>query len=205
MAYRHAPVALAYPIARSAPLFIALISTLVFGESFSPAGLAGIVISSSVALLLLGLTAWGNDARYAIAPVLLAAMGTTLYSLSDKVAVSHLPSFTSQLGYITLGYLCAWLALTLALHRETGLWRPRLRPPAGLLLAGALSIGTSYALIVHAMTELPAAYTVALSNGGIVIASLLSIFGFKERQHRWARLLWASVLAAGLALVALAG
>ena len=55
------------------------------------------------------------------------------------------------------------------------------------------------------MTELPAAYTVALSNGGIVIATLLSVFWFKERQHRWARLLWASVLAAGLALIALAG
>jgi hypothetical protein len=45
---------------------------------------------------------------------------------------------------------------------------------------------------------------VALGNGGIVIAVLLSVFWFKEREHRWVRLLWASVLAAGLAAIALA-
>ncbi|MDD4881886.1 MAG: DMT family transporter [Gallionellaceae bacterium] len=204
VAYRHAPVALAYPIARSAPLFIALAGALLFGETYSPAGIAGIAVSS-LALVLLGATAWRLDARHAIAPALLAALATTVYSLSDKVAVSHLPGLTSQLGYISLGYLCAWLALSLRLRRESGHWRPRRRPPLGLLAAGALSIGTSYALVVHAMASLPAAYTVALSNGGIVIAVLLSVFWFGEKQHRWARLFWATVLAAGLALVAASG
>jgi phosphonate utilization associated putative membrane protein len=203
VAYRHAPVALAYPIARSAPLFIALTSRLLFDETFSRIGAAGIAISSA-ALFLLGATAWRIDARRAIGPALLAAMGTTVYSLSDKVAVDYLPSFPSQLGYITLGYLCAWLALTLAMRRDTGHWLPRLRPRLGPLTAGALSIGMAYALIVHAMANLSAAYTVALSNGGIVVAALLSVFWFKEREHRWARLFWASVLAAGLGMVALA-
>lgn len=203
VAYRHAPVALAYPIARSAPLFIALASGLLFGERFSFIGAAGIVVSSA-ALILLGATAWRVEARRAILPALLAAMGTTVYSLSDKVAVGHLPGFAAQLGYITLGYLCAWLVLTLRLRGETGHWRPRERPPLGLLVAGSLSIGTAYALVVHAMAELSAAYTVALSNGGIVIAVLLSVFWFKEAEHRWARLFWAGVLALGLSLVALA-
>lgn len=202
-AYRHAPVALAYPIARSAPLFIALVSWLVFGETFSPLGAAGIALSSA-ALFLLGATAWRGDARRAIAPALLAALGTTVYSLSDKVAVNHLPGLASQIGYISLGYLAAWLALTVNLRGETGRWLPRHRPPLHLLLAGALSIGTSYALIVHAMATLSAAYTVALSNGGIVIAAFLSVFWFKEHQHRQARLFWATVLAAGLAIIALA-
>lgn len=203
LAYKHAPVALAYPIARSAPLFIALVSWLVFNERFSFTGLLGIAVSTT-ALILLGTTAWRVDARRAIAPALLAAMGTTVYSLSDKVAVGHLPGFASQLGYISLGYLCAWLVLTLKLRWETGHWRPRERPPWGPLAAGALTIGTSYALIVHAMSGMSAAYTVALGNGGIVIAALLSVFWFKEGEHRWARLFWAGVLAAGLGLVALA-
>ncbi|MFA5081492.1 MAG: DMT family transporter [Hydrogenophilaceae bacterium] len=203
VAYRHAPVALAYPIARSAPLFIALVSALLFGATFSPAGIAGIVISS-LALLLLGATAWRVDARRAIAPALLAAMATTVYSLSDKVAVTHLPGLASQFGYVTLGYLVAWLALTVALRLESGHWRPRQRPPAGLLAAGALAIGTAYALVIFAMASLPAAYTVALSNGGIVIAALLSVFWFGEKQHRRSRLFWTAVLAAGLGLVALA-
>lgn len=202
-AYRHAPVALAYPIARSSPLFIALVSAALFGEAFSLAGMVGIAVSS-MALFMLGATAWRVDARRAIGPALLAALGTTTYSLSDKVAVGHLPGLVAQLGYISLGYLCAWLALSVKLHRQTGHWRPRFHPPLKLLVAGALTIGTSYALIVHAMSTLPAAYTVALSNGGIVIAALLSVFWFKEREHRAARLFWAGILAAGLAAVALA-
>lgn len=194
-------VALAYPIARSAPLFIALASWLAFGETFSTLGAAGIALSSA-ALLLLGATAWRVDARRAIAPALLAALGTTVYSLSDKVAVGHLPGLTSQMGYISLGYLAAWLALSANLKRETGRWLPRHRPPLHLLLAGALSIGTAYGLVVYAMATLSAAYTVALSNGGIVIAAFLSVFWFKEHQHRWARLLWATVLAGGLGMIA---
>lgn len=203
LAYRHAPVALAYPVARSAPLFIALAGWLLFDTRFSALGLAGIGVSS-LALVCLGATAWRVEARRALAPALTAALGTTVYSLSDKLAVTRLPDFPSQLGYVSLGYLAAWLALSLRVRVETGHWRPRLRPPARLLGAGALTIGTAYVLVVHAMASLPAAYTVALSNGGIVIAALLSVFWFRERQHRWARLAWAAVLAAGLALVALA-
>lgn len=204
VAYRHAPVALVYPVARSAPLFIVLASWLAFGESFNGIGLAGIALSS-VALFLLGATAWRIDARRAIAPALLAAMGTTVYSLSDKMAVNALPGFASKLGYISLGYLCAWLALTVALRRETGRWLPGQRPAFGRLVAGTLSIGTAYALIVHAMVSMPAAYAVALSNGGIVIAAWLSVFWHGETEHRWARLLLASLLAIGLAMVAWAG
>lgn len=202
-AYAHAPVALVYPIARSSPLFIALASAVLFGERFSPAGVAGIALSSA-ALVCLGATAWRVDARRAILPALAAAMGTTAYSLSDKMAVASLPGFAGQLGYISVGYLLAWIALTLRLRMETGLWRPRLLPPLGVLALGSLSIGTAYALVVHAMAELPAAYTVALSNGGIVIAALLSVFWFREMEHRRARLFWAALLSIGLSLVALA-
>lgn len=203
VAYRHAPVALAYPIARSSPLFIALGSWLVFDEQFNRLGLLGIGVST-LGLMLLGRTAWRGDARAALAPALLAALGTTLYSLSDKVAVGHLPSLPSQLGYVSLGYLGAWVGLSTLLRRETGRWLPARRPSKGTLLLGALTIGTAYALVIHAMASLSAAYTVALSNGGIVIAALLSIFWFKEREHHWARLFWAAVLAVGLGMVALA-
>jgi phosphonate utilization associated putative membrane protein len=203
VAYRHAPVALAYPIARSSPLFIALASALLFGESFARLGLLGIGVST-LGLVMLGRTAWRGDARMALAPALLAAFGTTAYSLSDKQAVLHIPSLGSQLGYVSLGYLVAWLGLGARLRAETGRWVPARRPDTGTLLIGALTIGTAYALVIHAMASLPAAYAVAISNGGIVIAALLSVFWFKEAEHRWARLFWAAVLAVGLGLVALA-
>jgi phosphonate utilization associated putative membrane protein len=203
IAYRHAPVSLAYPVARSSPLFIALAGTLFLGESFGTLGMLGIGVST-LGLIMLGRTAWRGDARGALAPALMAALGTTGYSLSDKVAVAYLPSLTSQLGYVSLGYLIAWLGLCVFLRAESGRPWPTQRPDAPTLLVGALTIGSAYALVIHAMAELQAAYAVALSNGGIVIAALLSVFWFKETEHRWARLAWAVALAGGLALVALA-
>jgi len=203
IAYQHAPVALAYPLARSSPLFIALASALLFGESFNTSGLLGIGVST-LALVMLGRTAWRGDARAALAPALLAALGTTAYSLSDKVAVAYLPTPGSQLGYVSLAYLFAWLGLGARLRGETGRWVPVRRPGTPTLLVGALTIGTAYALVIHAMKSLPAAYAVALSNGGIVIAALLSVFWFREVEHRWSRLFWAAVLALGLGLLTLA-
>lgn len=203
VAYRHAPVALAYPIARSSPLFIALASAFLFGESFARLGMLGIGVST-LGLVMLGRTAWRGDARMALAPALLAALGTTVYSLSDKVAVDFMPSLGSQLGYVSLGYLIAWLGLSTRLRAETGRWAPVRRPDLVTLLVGASTIGTAYALVIHAMASLPAAYAVAISNGGIVIAALLSVFWFRETEHRWARLTWAAVLAVGLGLVSLA-
>jgi phosphonate utilization associated putative membrane protein len=203
LAYRHAPVALAYPIARSSPLFIALAGALFLGEGLGTLGMFGIGVST-LGLLMLGRTAWRGDARAALAPAFLAALGTTVYSLSDKLAVAKLPSLASQLGYVSLAYGIAWVGLSLRMRLETGRAWPTARPKTGILLLGALSIGTAYALVIHAMADMPAAYAVALSNGGIVIAALLSVFWFREHEHRWARLLWAGVLAAGLGLVALA-
>ena len=77
-------------------------------------------------------------------------------------------------------------------------------PTTEMPTAGHPTIGTAYALVIHAMASLPAAYVVAISNGGIVIAALLSVFWFRETEHRWARLTWAAVLAVGLGLVSLA-
>lgn len=50
---------------------------------------------------------------------------------------------------------------------------------------------------------LPAAYVVALSNLGIVVAAFLSVFVFREREHAAQRLIWASLLAASLLRIAI--
>lgn len=69
------------------------------------------------------------------------------------------------------------------------------------LLIGALFIGSGYGLVIGAMRVIPAAYAVALSNLGIVVAAFLSVVVFREREHVAQRLIWASVLAASLMLI----
>ena len=200
-AYRHAPVALVYPLARSAPLLIALVGVIVIGDRLSPLGWAGI-LASTVAILLLGASGRHGKARGALLPAALAACGTTVYSLADKVAVTQLPSYLAQLGYVSATYLGAWALYTLWLRRQCGNWWPPSHPGAWPLLVGASFIGSGYALVIGTMRVIPAAYAVALSNLGIVVAAFLSVFAFHEREHANQRLLWASVLAASLLLIA---
>lgn len=202
-AYRHAPVALVYPIARSSPLLIALWSVLFFDEQLAPLGWAGILVSVA-GLFWLGLSARGGLARHALPWAGLAALCTSVYSLSDKVAVAYLPSFSSQLGLVTAGYCVSWCGLSLINLRETGSWKPVRRPPWPGLIAASLCLGTAYALVIHAMQYLPAAYVVTFTNMGLVLATLLSVFAFRERTRWRTRVGAVAVISVGIVLVGLA-
>jgi len=199
-AYHHAPVALVYPLARSSPLLIALWSWLFFSENFSFLELLAISISV-FGLWILAASSRHSDTRHALPWAAGAAFATSLYSLSDKVAVGYLPGFAEQLGFITVGYSASFIGLSVVQRYETGLWIPVLRPPWSKLLIGGLFIGTAYALIVRAMRDLPAAHVVSFTNAGIVLAVLLSISVFHERAHWQHRLAGALVVSIGLVLL----
>ncbi|MFT6905081.1 MAG: phosphonate utilization associated putative membrane protein [Oleiphilaceae bacterium] len=199
-AYYYAPVSLVYPVARSSPLLIAFWSWLLFSEVLSLEEFVAIIISVAGLWFLAASTKQG-DARHALPWAGIAAFGTSVYSISDKVAVEYLPGFTEQLGYISVGYACSFVALTIIQKKESGSWRPQVRPHWSLILIGGLCIGTAYALVVRAMRELPAAHVVSFTNGGIVLAVLLSIIMFKEREHWKMRILGSLVVSAGLILL----
>ncbi len=203
-AYHYAPVALVYPLARSSPLLIALWAWLLFRREMS-AGEYGAIGVSVFGLWILASSSRDGDTRHALPWTLAAAFATSLYSLSDKSAVAHLQGFGVQLGFITVGYAVSFVGLTLLQRRDTGDWVPSLRPAWFPLLTGGLCIGVAYALVVGAMRELPAAYVVSFTNGGIVLAVLLSIGVFREREHWRQRLLGAGVVTSGLVLLGWSG
>jgi phosphonate utilization associated putative membrane protein len=199
-AYHHAPVALVYPLARSSPILIALWSWLIFSQTFSLwEGLA--IGASVVGLWILAASSRHGDAKHALPWTLLAALSTSVYSLSDKVAVEYLPGFVEQLGFITIGYASSFLGLSILQRVETNRWLPQARPPIAYVLLGGLFIGTAYALVVRAMAALPAAHVVSFTNAGIVLAVLLSILLFAEREHWQQRLIGALVVSVGLLLL----
>ncbi|MDX5364488.1 MAG: EamA family transporter [Pseudazoarcus pumilus] len=202
-AYRRAPVALVYPVARSSPLLIAVWSVLFFGESLSGLGWVGILVSVMGLLWLAG-TARSGEPRAALPWALLAALATSVYSLSNKVAVPALPGFASLLGWVSLAFLASWCVLSVANLRATGHIVPGMRPPWCPVLAASVCIGLGYAPVIHALKYLPAAYVLAFLNMGLVLATLLSIFLFGERTHWRARLAAVSVIAAGIVCVGLA-
>jgi len=71
------------------------------------------------------------------------------------------------------------------------------------MIIGGLCIGTAYALVIHTMRTLPSAEVVTYTNGGIVIASILSLTWFKERHDWGRRLIGAVIVTLGLVITAL--
>lgn len=196
-AYHYAPVALVYPIVRSSPVLIILWAWLIFDQTIPLMGIIGIGISA-VGLWILAGTSRHGDTRHALPWALIAAFSTSIYSLSDKVAVAYLPTFGSQLGFITVGYFCSFLGLTYVQYRESNSFRPQCRPKFAYILPGGLFIGVAYALVVRAMLELPASYVVAYTNAGIVLATIFSIYVFKESESWMYRITAAIVITLGL-------
>lgn len=199
-AYHFAPVALVYPIARSSPVLIAIWAWFLFEQDISLNGITGIGISV-LGLWVLAATSRNGDTKHALPWAIMAAVATSIYSLSDKVAVAYLPSFGSQLGFISAGYLVSFIGLSIFQYRETGSLIPKCRPKRRYILSGGLFIGIAYALVVRAMLELPAAYVVAYTNAGIVLATTLSIWLFKEKENWLRRVLAAIVITAGLVVL----
>lgn len=201
-AYEHAPVALVYPLVRSSPLLIALWSVLLTGESLSTNAWLGIGISV-IGLWLLSWSALRNASdRKALPWTFVAMLATSIYSLTDKAATGSVPGFDGLIGIVSVGYFAAWLSITLAMKQKTGRWVPEKRIDTTAMIVGGLCIGTAYALVIHAMRTLPSAEVVTYTNGGIVIASILSLTWFKERQDWERRLVGAVIVALGLIVTA---
>jgi phosphonate utilization associated putative membrane protein len=203
-AYRHAPVPLVYPIARSSPFLIALWSVLFFGETLSDTGWAGIAVSVAGVLALAG-TARGGEPGRALPWALLAALGTSIYSTANKLAVPALPNYGVMLGYVTVTFIAAWLALTWENHLHGRRLAPKRAPHTAKWLVGGLCIGNAYALVIYAMQFIPAAYAVAFTNTGIVLAGVIAMVFFREHERWRARLAAMTVICAGLALLVLRG
>ena len=202
-AYHYAPVALVYPVARSSPLLIVLWSWLLFQQGTGIGGVSGILISV-VGLWVLAVSSRHGDARHAIPWAIGAALATSIYSISDKLAVTYLSSFGAQLGFISVGYLASFFGLTFLQWKASGRIIPERRPKIPYLLIGGLSIGIAYALVVRAMLELHAAIVVAYTNSGIVLATLLSIFIFKETEKYRVRIAAAIIVSSGLVILGIA-
>lgn len=201
MAYRYAPVPLVYPIARSSPVLIAVWTTLLSGDVPPIAGWFGILVSVA-GLLWLAVTGRRGMSARALPWAALAAFATSVYSTSNKYAVVDVPGYSAQLGYVSVTFLAAWLVLSWQIKRETGRFRPARVPHTGAWVLGGIFIGNAYALVIHAMQFIPAAYAVAFTNAGIVLAGLVAMVFLREREHWRSRLAAMVTISLGLLLLA---
>jgi phosphonate utilization associated putative membrane protein len=203
-AYHQAPASAVYPMARSSPLFIAIIETLLFDRSFPFLSWCAI-LAAAAGLWMIATSAHDGVTRLSRAwpYALFAALMTVMYSLSDKVAASSMFDINSALGYVCVNYAISWIFLCLQQKWQTGRWIPSTIPASRSLVIGTIGVGTAYALVIHAMRWLPAAYAVTLTNAGIVLTVLLGVVWLKEHEGWCQRVTGSSLVAVGLIVIGL--
>ena len=198
MAYRRMDMSAAYPMMRSLPLLFTALVTSMFdvGKSLSLLALIGMatVFAGCVVMPLNKFSDFrlSNYLDRKIAFVLMAAIGTTAYTIFDSEAqrvmgmcAPKVSGTMISLTYYELRHIAVLIPVgTLALALPSGrsdmlaLFRSGIGPA---VLAGVLS-GVTYILVLMAMTRVDnVSYVQAFRQLGLVIGMLEGIFILKER------------------------
>lgn len=204
-AYATGDLSVVYPIARSAPLFVAVWAALWLGESLSVVGGAGIVLVVGGAALLAipGRHADGvRGTGSAIAWAVLTALASSLYSVADRAAMLNLSGWLDRVAYLNLEFMGMWAGLSLVAIRG----KPWRRWRDGDTVRQASVIGllqpATYFLVLMAMSIGAAQVSgiVALRQFSVVLGVL---FGWRllREPRGWVRLVSAVVMVVGLILV----
>jgi len=188
-AYQHGDLGSTYPIMRgSAPLLVALGSTVVLGESLSPAAWLGIA-AVTVGVLMVGLARPGQTLHHgrAIAFALANAVVIAAYTIVDGRGVR----ISAEAGYTAASYVVLLFVLDgipypalvfaqrSAAARRAMLAYARQRWPLATL-GGLASLG-SYWIALWAMTRAPVAAVSALRETSVLFATAMSVLVLKER------------------------
>jgi drug/metabolite transporter (DMT)-like permease len=213
-AFEHGDLTLVYPIARSTPAFIPLISIPLLGERISLGAAGGIAIVVA-GIWLVG--AGSGVSRSALASrgarfaflTLAAGVG---YSLVDKLAMAELgaapwssaipPAFVYA---VLLGISGTFVFAPLAWVRTGAGLLDRLRQ-GGLARASFASVVSyfGYALVLAALATAPVSYVVAVRQTSVLFALVMGMLWLRETPGR-PRIWGAIATVAGVALIALWG
>ena len=200
-AYRAADVGLVYPVARgSAPVLALLGAVVIMGRSTSAGQIVGVVAVTIGILLVCGVgIADASSDRRGVLLALATAVFIAGYTLVDKEGLEH----AGPIPYIELVLIGPALVYGAFVLRTRGGAAIRGEATPRLVLVALLLFGT-YVLVLLALREAPAASVSAVRETSVVIATVLAALA-AHQPLRPSRVAGASLVALGVALVALAG
>lgn len=195
-----------YPIIRSSPVFVVLVSVLLFGKTYPLAVLLGIAMAVGGGFLLLyrrGTHIFENWRALGFA--LVAMCGTGIYSLADASIMQRIAPpvlVFSVEAVLALVYALFWL------RRRTIASTPRARsldfPMAYLLLPGVLAYTSYYLILLAYQLGGDVAAITSMRQASIPISVALG--GLFLREGAMVRRFFAAGLVAlGIAVIALNG
>ena len=210
-AYEKGDLSRVYPIMRSSPALVLVFAVLFLGERVSLPGVAGILlVAAGVYIINMKHLSPGE----LIAPVrsilfdrstrfaFLTLLSVALYSVVDKVAVSHVHAILFQVLHLLGGML--FLTPYLLAVKEKSLWMRVWSKNRRTILANGLLGVYGYMLILIAFTMEKGSYIVGLRQLSIVFAVILGGTLLKEKSRN-IRLFAGIVIFTGAFLISMAG
>jgi drug/metabolite transporter (DMT)-like permease len=218
-AYQYGEISLAYPIVRSLPIILVAILSTVFalGEPLSILSIVGMVIIISGCFMLpmkhLKDIRLKNYINIICFFSLIAALGTSGYSIIDDISVTILNTKTDLAGtlikltfiYASLEFIFAflWILLFLLISNPQNLKQVFIITPK-LKSAAIVGIGSfsAYFLVLLAMSFVTnISYVVSFRQLSIPLGALLGVIIFKEKCSIY-KIMGIIILLIGLLIVA---
>ncbi len=200
--YRYGDLSQVYPIARGLGVaLVPLLAYLFLDEQLTRLGYAGIglVIVGIIAIKRIGGRGEPVVARRGTLWALLTGLCVGTYSTIDKAGVGNL----DPVAYVSiLGLGCCALLIPVVVKRRAALateWRTNRK----WIAVAALFSLTAYLFVLFAFRLSKASYVVAGRESSIIISALVGSLWLREGPLR-PRLLGASIILAGVVLIALA-
>ncbi len=208
-AYEAGDLSQVYPIMRSSPALIFVLSVVFLGEQVSALAVLGVVtiLAGIYTINMKRLTPKGlleplkalkeRHTRFAI----LTALAVTAYSIQDKLVVQRIDPFLYNYLLILFPTLI-WTPFILKTKSAAAIVREWKRSPRDIVI-NAVIAALSYSLILKALTFERVSYITSLRQVSIVVGVLLGGHLLKEK-HKWIRLCAAGLILAGTAMIAFA-
>lgn len=202
--YRHGDLSVVYPLARATgPVLTIGVAIAFLGERPGALALAGAALVILGAYLLTGnpLRLFSRDRPRGAGFALLTGCTIALYTVVDKIAVSHylIPPIVFDWACLALRVVMLWpIATWQAPDALAASWRADRR---WIVLVAILS-PLAYILVLTAMAFTPVSYVAPGRELSILFAALMGTRFLKEADAR-RRLVAASLIVAGIAGLAL--
>ncbi len=202
--YRHGDLSVVYPLARATGPVISIVAAMLFlGERPGPSALVGAALVIAGAYVLTGnpLRLLSRDRPKGAGFALLTGGTIALYTLVDKLAVSHylIPPIVFDWTCLTARMFMLW---PLAVGGAPGSLRQSWRVDRRAIVLVAVLSPLAYILVLTAMVFTPVSYVAPAREVSILFAALLGTHFLKERDPV-RRLLAAGAIVLGIVGLAL--
>ncbi|MCD6263910.1 EamA family transporter, partial [Candidatus Bathyarchaeota archaeon] len=205
-AYELGDLSVVYPLARSSPLFLFILSVVFLGEEVSKWGALGILL---VVLGVYTLHLRGLSSAEFLTPLtslrgrasqlaLLTAFWTSLYSLIDKMGVTAVDplQYAFWLDFFIAAFLTPVVLLRRGWSATVSEWR---RSSLRVLVSGFL-MRFGYVLVLLAMSLTQVSYILAVRQLSVVIGATLGV-GLLGEKYGGVRLLGSLIIFMGVLIL----